>query len=116
MRSGAWKRTRKFSDLLMSEEQENHLRSPEEEDMIHRSTKKIKDGVTEVMDVELRNNNGDQGPILKKQPKTSYKDKVMEVDSNFDLEPVEIVRMVTEELFPDLDSSKTLILEGRNSI
>ncbi|KAJ1441622.1 hypothetical protein SESBI_01244 [Sesbania bispinosa] len=97
----------------MSEEQEIHLQSPEEEDLIHRSTKKIKDGVSEVMDVELQGNNGDKGPILEKQPKTSYRDKVMEVDSNFDLEPAEIVRMVTEELFPDLDSSRNTEFGGK---
>ncbi|KAJ1397580.1 Zinc finger, CCHC-type [Sesbania bispinosa] len=36
----------------MSAAQDNHLRSPEEDDLIYRSTKKIKDGNSEVMDVE----------------------------------------------------------------
>ncbi|KAJ1437817.1 hypothetical protein SESBI_03236 [Sesbania bispinosa] len=33
----------------------------------------------------------------------SYKDKVMEIDSHFNFQPEEIVKMFTEELFPDVD-------------
>ncbi|KAJ1426803.1 Nucleotide-diphospho-sugar transferase [Sesbania bispinosa] len=114
----------------MSEGHGNHFRSPEEEDLVQRSTKKIKEKAAETMDVELNGSFGDQGtkkimenkydgmtvelngndnaqgPLLESQPKVSYRDKVMEIDQDFDQEPAEIVRMVTEELFPDLDLSR----------
>ncbi|KAJ1390572.1 hypothetical protein SESBI_37313 [Sesbania bispinosa] len=46
-------------------------------------------------------------------PKLFYKDKVMEIDPQFDLEPMEIVRMVTEEMFPDLEDSKKNDINGK---
>ncbi|KAJ1382865.1 hypothetical protein SESBI_43849 [Sesbania bispinosa] len=91
---------------MMSVAQDNHLRSPEEEDLIYRRTKKIKDGNSEVMDVEKEAIVDDAISPAEEVPKSSYRDKVMEVDSQFDLEPAEIIRMVTEELFPDLEDTK----------
>ncbi|KAJ1403148.1 hypothetical protein SESBI_27555 [Sesbania bispinosa] len=83
----------------MSENQDHHRLSTEEEDLVHRSAKKIKDDSSSVMDVEATN--------AKEAPKVSYRDKVMETDSSFELQPEEIVRMVTEELFPDMDISNS---------
>ncbi|KAJ1380451.1 hypothetical protein SESBI_45984 [Sesbania bispinosa] len=90
----------------MSVVQETHLRSPEKEDLIHWSTKKIKDGTFEVMDDEVDANVGAIVHSVEEAPKISYRDKVMEVDPLYDLEPAEIVRMVIKELFPDLEDSK----------
>ncbi|KAJ1384135.1 hypothetical protein SESBI_42790 [Sesbania bispinosa] len=64
----------------MSVVQEIHLRSLEEEDLIHRSTKKIKDGASEIMDVEIAANVGEIVRSAYEIPKPSYKDKVMEID------------------------------------
>ncbi|KAJ1376734.1 hypothetical protein SESBI_49638 [Sesbania bispinosa] len=91
----------------MSVVQGTHLHSPEEEDLIHRSTKKIKDGTSKIMDVEGSSNlvNGEE-IVTVVDPKPSYRDNVMEFDPNFDLDPTEIVCMVTEEMFPEMDSSK----------
>ncbi|KAJ1424310.1 hypothetical protein SESBI_11756 [Sesbania bispinosa] len=121
----------------MSGEQEDHLRSREEEDLIHRSTKKIKDGSSEVMDVERpvdldvimepTTENLDVPSALsvgmelevpanldgKIGPKASYKDIVLEVDPKPDFQPTEIVRMVTEEMFPDIDLSKPMDLQQK---
>ncbi|KAJ1380302.1 hypothetical protein SESBI_46149 [Sesbania bispinosa] len=106
----------------MSGEQENHLRSKEEEDLIHRSTKKIKDGsskdvvrhvnldvikepTAEILDdhtalsvaMELESPANLDGAKI--SSKASYKDIVLEVDPKLDFQPAEIVRMVTEEMF-----------------
>ncbi|KAJ1387892.1 ribonuclease H [Sesbania bispinosa] len=79
----------------MSVAQDNHLRSPEEDDLIYRSTKKIKDGNSEVMDVE--------------------KETIVDEVTSPAEKPAEIVRMVTEELFPDLkDTKKAENLEVKN--
>ncbi|KAJ1404587.1 Zinc finger, CCHC-type [Sesbania bispinosa] len=83
----------------MSENQDHHRLSTEEEDLVHRSAKKIKDNSSSVMDAE--------DISVKEAPKVSYRDKVMETDSSFELQPEEIVRMVTEELFPDMDISNS---------
>ncbi|KAJ1376059.1 Hsp70 family protein [Sesbania bispinosa] len=69
----------------MSGEQESHLRLSEVEDLVHHNTKKIKDGASEVMGVKVNASHGDQGSVLGNNAKVSYKDKVMEIDSNFDL-------------------------------
>ncbi|KAJ1429723.1 Zinc finger, CCHC-type [Sesbania bispinosa] len=83
----------------MSKNQDHHRLSTEEEDLVHRSAKKIKDNSSSVMDAE--------DISVKEAPKVSYRDKVMETDSRFKLQPEEIVRMVTEELFPDMDISNS---------
>ncbi|KAJ1385537.1 hypothetical protein SESBI_41602 [Sesbania bispinosa] len=90
----------------MPEIQDPHCRSYEEDDQIQRSTKKIKDNTSSVMDVELPSKAVSGVPHQEALPGGSYKDKVMEIDSSFELHPEEIVRMVTEELFPDMDNAR----------
>ncbi|KAJ1379029.1 hypothetical protein SESBI_47247 [Sesbania bispinosa] len=91
----------------MTENQEHHLRSTEEDDLIHQSTKKIKDDASTVMDVEVISGKEDNSWFQEPVPKASYRDKVMEIETSFELQPAEIVRMVTKELFPDMDLAKS---------
>ncbi|KAJ1406881.1 hypothetical protein SESBI_24692 [Sesbania bispinosa] len=88
----------------MGGNQEHHLRSTKEEDLVHRSTEKIKDDSSSVMDVEVTAVKDDN--CQETVSKVSYKDKVMETNASFELQPAEIVRMVTQEIFPDMDLSK----------
>ncbi|KAJ1392563.1 hypothetical protein SESBI_35648 [Sesbania bispinosa] len=81
----------------MSDNQDHHRLLTEEEDLVHRSAKKIKDSSSTVMDVEASN--------VKEAPNVSYRDKVLETEPSLELQPEEIVRMATEELFPDMDIS-----------
>ncbi|KAJ1376575.1 hypothetical protein SESBI_49803 [Sesbania bispinosa] len=91
----------------MTQNQEHHLRSSEEDDLIYRSTKKIKEDDIHVIDVEVISGKEDNPRIQEPEPKASYRDKVMETETSFDLQRAEIVRVVTEELFPDIDLAKS---------
>ncbi|KAJ1409850.1 hypothetical protein SESBI_22478, partial [Sesbania bispinosa] len=97
----------------MSGEHEHHLRSEEEDDLMHRSTKEIEEDASTVMDVEVQQEVNNQDASSGASPKMSYKDKVMEIDPKFDLQPDEIVRMVTEELFLDLDYYRNNVQEKK---
>ncbi|KAJ1436414.1 Zinc finger, CCHC-type [Sesbania bispinosa] len=90
----------------MSEIQEPPRRSLGEDDQVQRSTKRIKDNSSSVMDAEDASKLKSGSPQKSILHGGSYKDKVMEIDSNFNFQPEEIVRMVTEELFPDMDHAK----------
>ncbi|KAJ1394735.1 hypothetical protein SESBI_33985 [Sesbania bispinosa] len=58
------------------------------------------------MDVEISSKVESDAPHQGALHGGSYKDKVMEIDSNFSFQPEEIVRMVIEELFPDMDHAR----------
>ncbi|KAJ1390021.1 hydroxymethylbilane synthase [Sesbania bispinosa] len=90
----------------MTEKQEQHLWSTKEDDLVHQSTKKIKEDGSSVMDVEMTQEKGDAPCSQNPEPKVSYRDKVMETEAKFELQPAEIVRMVTEELFLDMEFAK----------
>ncbi|KAJ1403376.1 hypothetical protein SESBI_27380 [Sesbania bispinosa] len=87
----------------MSVSQNHHRRSSEEEDLVQRSTKKLKKDASLAMEVDPEAQIQSQNRNQDSMQKVSYKDKVMEMDSSSEFLPEEIVRMVTEELFPDLN-------------
>ncbi|KAJ1439453.1 hypothetical protein SESBI_02389 [Sesbania bispinosa] len=90
----------------MSKVQDPHCRSLEKDDQIQRSTKKIKDNSSTMVDVEEPIKAESGAPKQGVLHGGSYKDKVMEIDSNFNFQLEEIMRMVTEDLFPDMDHAR----------
>ncbi|KAJ1388351.1 hypothetical protein SESBI_39178 [Sesbania bispinosa] len=98
----------------MSEFQDLHRQSLEEEDLVQRSTKKLKEDASLVMEVDqevqLQSQKGNQDSMQK----VSYKDKVMGMDSPSEFLPEEIVQMVTEDLFPDLNTEEGQHHEKKN--
>ncbi|KAJ1392403.1 hypothetical protein SESBI_35855 [Sesbania bispinosa] len=71
----------------------------EEDDLIHRSTKKIKEDGHSMMDIETVRGNVDDLPNQEPVVKTSYRDKVMETKAGFELQPAEIVQMSRRNSF-----------------
>ncbi|KAJ1388530.1 hypothetical protein SESBI_39025 [Sesbania bispinosa] len=73
--------------------------STEEEDLRDRSTKKVK--VDKELDTDMATSQpGDASPSSPPKLKASYKDMVT-ASETFDCNPDDMVRAVTEELFPD---------------